>query len=83
MAYVRFYRRIPIIPSLLYLNISKRGVSLSVGKRGWMATAGKDGIRFTLGLPGSGLSVTEYLKYRDILNPKKVKEVFNKVLSSK
>jgi len=83
MAYVRFYRRIPIIPGLLYLNIAKRSISISIGKQGWRVTAGKDGIRFTLGLPGSGLSVTEYLKYRDILNFKRVKEVLNRVLSSK
>ena len=66
MAYVRFHKRIPIIPGLLYLNISKTGFSISFGKRGFTLNFGKKGIKFTLGLPGSGLSVSENIKYDKI-----------------
>jgi hypothetical protein len=64
MSYVRFYGRFPLIPGLLYVNLSKSGISLSVGKRGWTITIGKHGIRFTAGLPGSGLSVSEQINYK-------------------
>lgn len=64
MAYVRFYRRIPIIPGLIFLNLSKSGVSLSFGKRGWTVTIGRTGIRFTVGLPGSGLSITKHKSFK-------------------
>lgn len=70
MPYLRFFRRIPIIPGLLCLNLSKSGISLSVGKRGWTVTLGKHGIRFTVGLPGTGLFVTEHVNYKKIKNEK-------------
>jgi len=66
MPYLRFYRRIPIIPKLLYLNLSKGGVSISIGKRGWAVTFGKHGIRFSTGLPGTGLFVTERVHYNKV-----------------
>lgn len=68
MAYVRFHKKIPIIPGLLYLNISKTGFSISFGKRGFSINFSKRGVKFTLGLPGSGLSVSENIKYDDIKN---------------
>ena len=55
---VRFHRRISIIPGLLYLNLSKGGFSISFGK---------NGMRFTAGLPGTGLSASEHINYRNIL----------------
>ncbi len=74
MAYIRFYKRIPIIPGLLYLNISKTGFSISFGKRGFTINFSKRGIRFTLGLPGSGLSVSENIKYKDVKDKLKLKK---------
>lgn len=74
MAYIRFYKRIPIIPGLLYLNISKTGFSISFGKRGFTINFSKRGIRFTLGLPGSGLSVSENIKYEDVKDKLKLKK---------
>jgi Protein of unknown function (DUF4236) len=44
----------------LRLNFSK---SISAGARGAHITAGRKGVRETIGLPGSGLSYTEYTKY--------------------
>lgn len=63
MVYFRFYRRIPIIPGLVRLNIGKTGVSLSVGKRGWSITFGKYGIRFTKGIPGTGMWFSKNVNY--------------------
>lgn len=62
MTYVRFQRRIALIPGLLYLNLGKKGVSISIGKRGFRVTWGKQGLRFTAGLPGTGLSVSKQVK---------------------
>ncbi|RME83752.1 MAG: DUF4236 domain-containing protein [Zetaproteobacteria bacterium] len=59
MAYLRFYRRIPIIPGILYLNLSKSGVSITLGRRGLTITLGKRGLRTTVGVPGTGVSVSE------------------------
>jgi len=65
MAYLRFWQRIPIIPGFLYLNISKTGISFSFGPRGAKLTVGKDGARGTLGLPGTGLSVSKKLSKKN------------------
>lgn len=64
MVYFRFYRRIPIIPGLVRLNIGKTGVSLSVGKRGWSITFGKHGIRFTKGFPGTGMWLSHQIPHK-------------------
>lgn len=45
----------------LFLNISKRGVSLTYKGRPIKVTLGKNGLRFTTGLRGTGLSITELL----------------------
>ncbi len=63
---VRFYRRIPIVPGWVYLNLSKGGVSLSLGRRGFWLTFGRHGVRVTTGLPGTGLSASEQRKYSDL-----------------
>jgi len=59
MAYLRFYRRIPIIPGLLHLNLSKSGVSITIGRRGLTLTLGRCGLRTTVGVPGTGVSISE------------------------
>ena len=56
----RFYRRVRIIPGLR-VNLSRSGPSLSIGHRGAWYTVGPRGRRVTLGLPGSGLYLTEHL----------------------
>ena len=60
---IRFYRRIPIIPKLLYLNIGKNGISFSFGVRGAHVTVGKQK-RVTVGIPGTGLSYSKVIKNR-------------------
>ena len=67
MPTVRFHRRISIIPGLLYLNLSKGGFSISFGLNGLTLNFGKNGIRFTAGLPGTGLSASEHVNYRNVL----------------
>lgn len=52
----RYYKRIPVIPRLVYLNVSKHGVSISIGVRGLRVTIGKQGVSINAGIPGSGLS---------------------------
>jgi hypothetical protein len=55
---IRFWRRVRIVPGLR-VNLSKSGASLSVGRRGAWLTSGPRGQRVTVGLPGSGLFLTE------------------------
>lgn len=59
----RFYRRIPLIPGLLWLNLSKCGFSFSVGKRGWRLTRNRHGFLFTLGLTGSGMFWSKFISH--------------------
>lgn len=60
---IRFFQKFTLIPRLLYLNVSKTGISVSIGKRGFTINIGKYGIRFTAGLPGTGVSVSQKKKY--------------------
>lgn len=47
------YTRIPIIPGILYLNLSSSGVSLSFGKSGvGRATVSKSGVRLNKSIGG-------------------------------
>ncbi|MBQ4613491.1 MAG: DUF4236 domain-containing protein [Akkermansia sp.] len=47
------YTRIPIIPGILYLNLSRSGVSLSFGKSGvGRATVSKSGVRLSKSIGG-------------------------------
>lgn len=62
--YLRFQRRIPIVPGLVYLNLTKTGISLSIGRPGFWLTFGRGGVRVTAGLPGTGLSVSEQVSYK-------------------
>jgi Protein of unknown function (DUF4236) len=59
---IRFRRRFRIAPGLA-LNLSKRGASVSVGIRGAHVTFGRHGRRATIGIPGIGLSATDYQRY--------------------
>jgi hypothetical protein len=47
----------------LRLNLSKSGASVSLGGRGFHYTVGPKGTRTSVGLPGTGLSWTEYTPY--------------------
>lgn len=64
MANIRFWRRIRIFPNV-YLNISKTGVSITFSSRVLNITFGRKGVRFSTGLRGTGLSITEYKKYKN------------------
>jgi hypothetical protein len=62
----RFHKRLRIIPGL-WINLSKKGGSLSVGGRGATINVNTDGHQETVGLPGSGLSYRT--KRRKVRNP--------------
>jgi hypothetical protein len=55
----RFRRSVRLFPGLR-VNLSKSGASLSLGGRGFHYTVGHKGTRVTAGIPGTGLSWTEY-----------------------
>ncbi len=59
MAGIRFYRCIPILPGLLYLNIGKTGISISIGRSGLSFNISRRGVQATAGIPGTGLSATK------------------------
>jgi hypothetical protein len=62
----RFIKRIPIIPKLIYLNITKHGLSSITIGIGWFSfNIGKNGIRKTMGVHGSGLSFRKDIKYKN------------------
>lgn len=63
----RFIKRIPIIPKLVYLNITKHGLSSITIGVGWFSiNIGKTGIRKTIGLHGTGLSFRKDTKYKKV-----------------
>jgi uncharacterized protein DUF4236 len=47
------------------VNVSKGGTSITVGKKGVHLNFSKRGVRETVGLPGSGISETNYLFKND------------------
>ena len=51
----RFRKRIRLFPGL-WINLSKKGGSLSVGGHDLTANISKKGVRETVGLPGTGIS---------------------------
>src|SRR5262249_18321741 len=59
----RFRRRLRILPGITW-NFSKSGVSTSFCVRGAHYTVGPRGRRFTVGIPGTGLSYTEFHRRR-------------------
>ncbi len=70
MPNVRFHRRVALIPGWLYLNLSKRGFSLTLRRRGkrlsLSVTVGRGGVRFTTGVPGTGVSVSEKVDFDEM-----------------
>ena len=61
----RFRRTFTILPGIK-VNLGKEGLSsVSFGRRGAKMTVGKNGTRQTVGLPGSGLSFTNYEKHAE------------------
>jgi hypothetical protein len=58
---LRLNKRITIIPGIR-VNLSKSGLSISLGTKGAWFTIGKDSHRTTLGLPGTGVSMTKQEK---------------------
>jgi Protein of unknown function (DUF4236) len=52
-------------------QFSKSGVSTSVGWRGYHKTFSRKGVRTTAGIPGTGLSFTEYTPNREGQSPKR------------
>jgi hypothetical protein len=53
----RFRKRLKLFPGV-WINLSKRGGSVSVGGKGLTAKISKRGLRETVGLPGTGISYT-------------------------
>jgi hypothetical protein len=58
----RFRRSVKILPGVR-INLSKSSASVSLGGRGFHYTMGPKGTRVTAGIPGTGLSWTEYSPY--------------------
>ena len=56
---VRYNKRIQIVKNLLYLNISKSGVSLSFGPKGAKVNVGSSGAGVNVGVPGTGVRYTK------------------------
>lgn len=55
---IRFQKRIKVLPGVT-VNLSRSGVSTSLGPQGAKVTLGHGQRRTTVGLPGTGLSMTE------------------------
>ena len=51
---LRFFRRMKILPGM-YINLGKRGASLSFGPRGAKINVGRTGVRSSVGIPGTGV----------------------------
>lgn len=69
---VRFYRRIPLIPGMLWLNVFKWGISVSIGQQGFRLTLGKSNFRGTVGLPGTGLFLTKNMRHSALAPVEKI-----------
>jgi hypothetical protein len=59
----RFRRSLKLLPGVK-LNLSGGGASISLGTRGFHYTVSSKGSRVTVGIPGTGLSWTEYTPHR-------------------
>jgi len=59
MGFFRFRRSVKLFPGVRW-NIGSKSSSLSFGGRGYHYTVGSSGSRTTVGIPGSGLSYTEF-----------------------
>ncbi|MBV4417190.1 DUF4236 domain-containing protein [Clostridium tyrobutyricum] len=59
----RFRKSIKIAPGIK-LNVGKKGInSVSIGGHGYTKNIGKHGTRTTVGIPGTGISYSNYKKY--------------------
>jgi hypothetical protein len=70
----RFRRSIRILPGVR-INLSGSGASVSVGPRGLHYTVSSKGTRITTGLPGTGLSWTQYTPHEQFGNSTNQSEV--------
>jgi Protein of unknown function (DUF4236) len=59
---IRFRRSLKLIPGVR-LNLSGSGASMSLGARGFHYTVSARGVRTTVGIPGTGLSWSEYRRF--------------------
>ncbi len=57
---IRIRKTFTLFPGVK-VNVSKGGTSITVGKRGFHLNFSKRGVRETVGLPGSGISETNYI----------------------
>ncbi len=64
MSNFRFFKRIKILPGL-FANLSKSGVSLSADVTGLKATYGKKSSRLTIGIPDTGIYMTNSYKNKN------------------
>ncbi|WP_367187540.1 DUF4236 domain-containing protein [Phenylobacterium sp.] len=80
---LHFFRRFKLAPHL-WLNVSKRGVSITAGVRGLRATFGRRGTTLSAGLPGTGLSLRHRLPARPRHHPEDLgRRLLDKALSDK
>lgn len=61
---IRFRKRIKIAPGV-YINLNKKGVSVTGGVRGAHVTVGKRGTTTSVGVPGTGLSYVSHSPARE------------------
>lgn len=61
---IRIRKTFTLFPGVK-VNVSKGGTSITVGKKGVHLNFSKRGVRETVGLPGSGISETNYLFKKD------------------
>ena len=59
---IRFRKSVKIAPGIR-VNFGKKGSSISLGGRGATVNINKNGTRTTVGIPGTGLSYSEYKKH--------------------
>ncbi len=57
---IRIRKTFTLFPGVK-VNVSKGGTSITVGKTGFHLNFSKRGVRETVGLPGSGISETNYI----------------------
>jgi hypothetical protein len=61
---LRFRKTFTIFPGVR-VNVSKGGTSITVGKKGFHLNFSKRGVRQTVGIPGTGISETNYIVKND------------------
>lgn len=66
---VRIRKTFKIFPGVK-VNMSKGGISFTVGAKGYHLNFSRRGVRQTVGLPGSGISETNYIVKNDTKSEK-------------